>query len=80
MSTTAEQFGTDLRATATTSVPTFIRATFIPLSFIFQLLKPSIGLINSAAIVAITAIFISLLSVYFTKETFCRDLDFNESE
>jgi MFS family permease len=79
LTTTAEQFGTNLRATATTSVPTFIRATFIPLSYIFQLIRPSLGLINSTAIVAVAAILISLLSVYFTKETFGRDLDFYES-
>jgi MFS family permease len=79
MATAAEQFGTDLRATATTSVPTFIRATFIPLSFIFELIKPSLGLINTAGIVAITAIIIAMISTCFTKETFARDLDFYES-
>jgi len=76
MTTISEQFGTDLRATATTSVPNFIRATFIPLSFVFELLKPSLGLINSAGAVIMIAMLIAAVSVYFTKETFARDLDF----
>ncbi len=53
-------------------------ATFIPLSFIFKLLKPSLGLINSAALVVVAAFLIAATSVYFTKETFGRDLDFYE--
>ncbi len=78
MTTVSEQFGTDLRATATTSVPNFIRAIFIPLSFIFQLLKPSFGLINSVALMVIPAILISGVFALFTKETFGKDLDFYE--
>jgi len=47
-------------------------------SFIFKLLKPSLGLINSAALVVVAAFLIAATSVYFTKETFGRDLDFYE--
>lgn len=78
MTTVSEQFGTDLRATATTTVPNFIRAIFIPLSFIFQLFKPSFGLINSVALVIIPTILISGVFALFTKETFGKDLDFYE--
>lgn len=78
MTTVAEQFGTDIRATATTSVPNFIRATFIPLSFIFQLLKPSFGLINGIGLVVIAAIIIALMAAFSIKETFGKDLDFYE--
>jgi len=79
MTTVSEQFGTNLRATATTTIPNFIRAGFIPLSFIFQLIRPSLGLINSAGILAISAIFISFVSAGLTKETFGKDLDYCES-
>ncbi len=78
MTTVSEQFGTDLRATATTSVPNFIRAAFIPLSFIFQQFKPSLGLVNSAALVVIPAILISGVFALLTKETFGKKLDFYE--
>jgi putative MFS transporter len=76
MTTVSEQFGTNLRATATVSAPNFMRAMFILLSFIFQLVKPSLGLINSAALVILSAILISAITVFFTKETFGKDLDF----
>ncbi len=78
MTTVSEQFGTNLRATATVSAPNFMRAMFIVLSFIFQLIRPSAGLINSAAIVIVSAIFISATAVFFTKETFGKHLDFYE--
>ncbi len=78
MTTASEQFGTDLRATATTTVPTFGRAAFIPLSIIFQLIKPSLGLINSAALVVASASIIASLSAWFTKDTFGKNLDFYE--
>lgn len=78
MTTVSEQFGTDLRATATTSVPNFIRGTFIPLSFFFQLLKPSMGLISSAGLILMSSIIIAVVAVYFTKETFGKDLNFYE--
>jgi len=79
MTTVSEHYGTDLRATATTSVPNLVRSIFIPLSFIFQLLKPSFGLINSAALVIIPTILMSGVLAIFTRETFGRDLDFYET-
>lgn len=78
LTTVSEQFGTNLRATATVSAPNFMRAIFIPLSFIFQQVKPSLGLVNSAALVIICAIFISAIAALFTKETFGRELDYYE--
>jgi len=36
------------------------------------------GDINSAALVVVAAFLIAATSVYFTKETFGRDLDFYE--
>ena len=36
----AEQFGTNLRATATTTVPNFVRGAVVPLTSIFQALAP----------------------------------------
>ena len=74
----SEQFGTNLRATVTTTTPNFIRGLVIPLSAIFQFLKPTYGLVNSTALVTIPCVLIALIVLYFTTETFGRDLDFNE--
>jgi len=78
LTTVSEQFGTNMRATATVSAPNFIRAVFIPLSFIFQQIKPALGLVNSAALVIVCAILISSTAMFFTKETFGKNLDFYE--
>lgn len=35
ITTASEQFGTNIRATVTTSVPNFIRAALVPISFFY---------------------------------------------
>ena len=42
LTTTTEQFGTNLRSTATTLVPNFFRASAIPITIIFSMLVPSV--------------------------------------
>jgi MFS transporter, putative metabolite:H+ symporter len=44
----AEQFGTNIRATVTTSALNLIRATVIPQAFLFGILSPMLGAANSA--------------------------------
>ncbi|MEO8171479.1 MAG: MFS transporter [Sediminibacterium sp.] len=78
VTTISEQFGTNIRATATTSIPNFVRAFFIPLSFLFKALTPSVGIVYSAAIVGIGIVIFSAIAIYFLPETFGRDLNFNE--
>jgi len=79
VTTISEQFGTNIRATATTSIPNFVRAFFIPLSFLFKALTPSIGIVNSAAVVGIGIVFLSAIAIYFLPETFGRDLNFTDN-
>jgi MFS family permease len=72
----AEQFGTNLRATVTTTTPNFIRGTVVPLTFLFQALKPSLGMIFSAALIALLTVIIPALSLRNLDETFGKDLDY----
>lgn len=74
----AEQFGTNIRATVATTVPNVVRATVLPLTFAFELLRVNIGMIASGAVVGALTIVIGLLALYKMKETFGRDLDFEE--
>ena len=74
----AEQFGTNIRATVATTVPNVVRATVLPLTFAFELLRVNIGMIASGAVVGALTIMIGLLALYNMKETFGRDLDFEE--
>jgi MFS transporter, putative metabolite:H+ symporter len=74
----AEQFGTNLRATVATSVPNFIRGALIPITFLYQQLKPSVGLITAAAIVGIGCALLGIASALASRETFAKDLDYTE--
>jgi MFS transporter, putative metabolite:H+ symporter len=76
----AEQFGTNLRASASTSITNFVRG-FTPLLFlIFSYLRSyeNIGYIKGAWIIGIGVMVTSLSALYFTKESFGKDLDFVE--
>ncbi|MFC4231208.1 MFS transporter [Parasediminibacterium paludis] len=77
----AEQFGTNLRATAAISIPNLVRG-FLPLIILlFKFLRSASVLnnyVSAAWVTAIIVIITGLVSVLFTKETFNKDLDFVE--
>jgi len=74
----AEQFGTNLRATATTTVPNFVRGAVVPLTSVFQALAPVIGLTWSGLAVGVTTLVLAFAGVALLAETHGRDLDFLE--
>jgi MFS transporter, putative metabolite:H+ symporter len=75
----AEQFGTNIRATAATTVPNFVRGALVPMTLAFSALKPSIGVLNGALVIGYFTIALALLSLLMMKETFGKDLDYVES-
>ncbi len=74
----SEQFGTNLRATVTTSVPNFVRGSTVVLTISVNSLKESWGLVNGCLIVGITVLILSLIALSFQKDSFGHDLDFLE--
>ncbi|MCA0231718.1 MAG: MFS transporter [Bacteroidetes bacterium] len=74
----AELYGTNLRATATTSVPSVVRGMAIPMTLAFQGLKPSFGALGGAALLGVLCYGLALIAIYKTDETFGRNLDFVE--
>ena len=76
--TSAEQFGTNLRASAATSITNFVRGFAPLLLLIFTLLRKYTDYIHGAWIIGIGVMVISLSALYFTKESFGNDLDFVE--
>jgi predicted MFS family arabinose efflux permease len=74
----AEHFGTNLRATTTTTAPNFVRGSVVPMTMLFQALRPRIGDIASAASVGAGTIVIALVALAHLEETFGRDLDYLE--
>lgn len=76
----AEQYGTNLRATATTSVPSVVRGMLIPMAFIYQGLQRefSISALISAGLVGAVVYGLAFWSLARTEETFSKDLAFVE--
>lgn len=80
LTTTAEQFGTDLRATVTTSVANNVRATVLITLPVFQLLKPYTGTVQAAALIGTACFAVAFISLLKMEETFGKNLDFREGE
>jgi putative MFS transporter len=74
----AEQFGTNIRATVTTTVPNLIRGSLPVISVFFTLLQGSFNKLVSAEILAVFIIVLPLIALYYTEETFGKDLDYIE--
>lgn len=77
----AEQFGTNLRATAATTIPNMVRgmlAIFILPMFKWLQSFPSIGYINAGIISGVIIMAITWTAALLTKETFHKDLEFIE--
>ncbi len=78
--TLAEQFGTNLRATATVSITNFMRGIAIPALLAFRYLKESTGSAYAAGIVGAVILVLALFALWRTRETYGVDLDFVERE
>jgi MFS family permease len=79
----AEQFGTNLRATAATTIPNFVRGSLPLINLLFVgLFQQSVGwsFVKSAMITGIIVMAITLVAAYFTEETFHKDLDYVETD
>ncbi len=74
----SEQFGTNLRATVTTSAPNFVRGALIPSTILFELLVPYTGIITAAYIMVFFLSAIGFWALTQLKETFDKDLDYLE--
>lgn len=74
----AEQFGTNLRATVATSTPNFVRGSLVLISLIFGTLKPSIGILHAGLITGLITLAFSFVGLYYIDETFHKDLDYTE--
>ena len=79
----AEQFGTNLRATAATTIPNMVRGALPLINLLFKDLFQDtwkLGMVQSGIITGVIVMTISVISAWFTEETFHKDLDYIESE
>jgi len=75
----SEQFGTNIRATVTTSAPNFVRGATILITFLLGIFTPLFGLWYAGVIVGVLFIGIALAAVFLTEETYGKDLDYVEN-
>jgi MFS family permease len=79
----AEQFGTNLRATAATTIPNMVRGALPLINLMFlNLFQRNLGwdLVKSGIITGIVVMAVTLIAFYFTEETYHKDLDYLETE
>jgi hypothetical protein len=74
----AEQFGTNIRSTVTTTVPNFVRGSVIPITWGFRSLEPTLGTLGSAAAVGVICILLALWATMGVDETFGKELNYTE--
>ena len=74
----AEQFGTNVRATVTTTAPNFVRGSLVLVTWLFRTLQTPLGIAGSAAAVGGLTIIVALVALAGLEETYGKDLDFVE--
>ncbi len=75
----SEQFGTNIRATVTTTAPNFVRGAVVPMTLLFRGGIDEFGIVGSAALVGSGAVVIALIALYNLEETYGKDLNYIEA-
>lgn len=89
VTTAAEQFGTNLRATVATTVPNFVRGALVPTLGLYSMLhtgslsgidwvRSNQPLASAALLVGAGVFLLALVGWFLLKETFGKDLDYVE--
>jgi hypothetical protein len=79
----AEQFGTNLRATAATTIPNMVRGALPLINLLFlDFFQKNLHweIIKSGIVTGTIVMVITLIAYYYTKETFHKDLNYLEGE
>jgi len=75
----SEQFGTNLRATVTTTVPNFVRGSLVLTNLTFTaLLARHLQLMQSAVLVGGGCFVLAFIALWRLQETYDKDLNYNE--
>ena len=74
----AEQFGTNIRATAATTIPNMVRGTVVGMTLFYAYLKPTMDIIYAGAVVGLICFFLGIYATLTVPETHDKDLDFND--
>ncbi len=76
----SEQFGTNIRSTATTTIPNFVRGATVPMLIWWKYMAEGMGIIQSSIIVGIVVFLLAFIAVFFLEESYGKDLDYLETD
>ncbi len=79
LTTAAEQFGTNIRATVAVTAPNFVRGLMTPITLAFKGLSPTHGTLATAAGLGLVVALIAFVALTQLEETYGKDLDYVES-
>lgn len=74
----AEQFGTNIRSTAATTIPNMVRGLTVPMASGFHFMIPSLGVVHSGLTVLFITMVLATIALISLKDTFETDLDYFE--
>jgi len=74
----SEQFGTNLRATVTTTVPNLVRGAVVPITLAFEALVGPWGEVRAALVIGAVCTALALAAIASLPERFHADLDYVE--
>jgi len=78
ISVSSELFGTNIRATITTTVSNFVRGAVVLIIILLDFSKPIIGLWWAGFGLGVFFLLLSLVAIRYTEETYGKDLDYEE--
>ena len=78
LTTAAEQFGTNIRATVAVTAPNFVRGLMAPITLAFKGLAPQYGTLPVAAGLGMLVVGLAFLALTQLEESYGRDLDYVE--
>jgi MFS family permease len=80
MTSAAESFGTNVRATVVTTVPNLIRGSVVPMTLVFTALRAPLGLVGSALALGVGVCALALVALAGVPETHGASLDFVQGD
>ncbi len=76
----AEQFGTNLRATVSTTAPNVVRGALVPMTFAYREARAAWGIVPGAIAVGVGVLALAVVALALLDETHGRDLDFVDDD
>jgi MFS transporter, putative metabolite:H+ symporter len=78
LATGAEQFGTNVRATVSTSVPNIVRAATVPVTLSLGALMPALGIVDATLLIGAVVFVLAFVALWGLRETYGVELDYAE--